>query len=131
MSSPTHRVTKSVYADGRTVTDNKTYTGSANQSLEETISAGASDVAITFAIDVSAVKSMIVSSDQDLFLETNNADSGLADSTISLVADVPYVWTEDSYFTNVFDADVTTIYATNNGASDATLKIEVLTDATP
>ena len=134
MASPTHRVTRSIYSDGRIVTDNKTYTGSLNVSVDTTddkILAAAVDQVINIAIDVSELKSIIITSDEDITIETNNTASGSADDILTIVADVPYIWTTDDQDTCLLTVDVTVMYCTNAGATDATLKIEALIDATP
>jgi hypothetical protein len=111
------------------VTGSKQYTGSSKVSLDETVASGSTDLLINVAIDVSAVKSFILLSDQAVTIETNNGAA--PDNTIVLVANVAYVWTTDSYDTFKLTVDVTKIYVTNASGSTATIKLEALVDATP
>jgi hypothetical protein len=108
-----------------------TQTGTLHQELSETIPAATNNHPLSLAIDVSAAKMIFVVSDQDVLLETNSGSA--PDDTISLLADVPYVWHADSYFANLLAADVTQLFITNqNGAGvTAEFRCYVLTDATP
>lgn len=51
--------------------------------------------------------------------------------TLTLVANVPYQWTTDSYDTFLLDTDVTKFYVTNSSGVSANLQIKALQDATP
>lgn len=125
----THTVTQNVQVGSTLISGSKSYSNSSKVSIEETIAAATTDDDVVLAIDVSALKSIIILSDQDVKIETN---SGAApDDTINLVADVPYIWNTDSYNACLLTTDVTVIYVTNAGATAATLKIEALLDATP
>jgi hypothetical protein len=124
-----HIVTQNVQVGSTLVSGSETYTGSGKVSIEETIAASTTDDDIVLALDVSAIQSIIILSDQDVKIETNDGTS--PDDTIDLVADVPYVWNTDSYDSCLLTTDVTVIYVTNAGATAATLKIEALLDATP
>lgn len=137
MAAPTHRVTRATYADGRIVTQNKTFTGSQELYTEETIPAG-NDTAVVVSIDVSALKSLMLASTQDVTIETNNSASGVCDDTIYLTANVPYSWTEDDAYSPpdasapcLLTTDVTVMYVSNASGSSATLTIQQLVDATP
>ena len=111
------------------VTQSNTYTGSGQASVDETIADNTTDGVVDIAINVSEIKLLIMLSDQDMTIKTNS--SGAPDDTISLLANVPLIWTSDSYYTNKLTVDVTKLYVTNASGSDASLKIEVLVDATP
>lgn len=78
----------------------------------------------------SRLKSIVVSSTQDIILETNS--SSAADTTVNLVADKPLIWYTGNYLANPFvAADVVSLFFTNAGADDADIVIETLIDATP
>lgn len=111
------------------VSQSNTYTGSGQASVDETIADNTTDGVVDIAINVSEIKLLIMLSDQDMTIKTNS--SGAPDDTISLLANVPLIWTSDSYYTNKLTVDVTKLYVTNASGSDASLKIEVLVDATP
>lgn len=97
--------------------------------IEEAIPANQTDYAINIAIDVSALQSLYIFSDQDLTIQTN--DGTTPDDTIAVNGGVPIWYDEsnDSIFPNPLTADVTVIYVTNTTA--ATLRIFALYDATP
>ncbi len=120
---------QSIRAGGRDVAQNNTYEADAESSVDVSIPDSETDMLVNFALDVSQIEVIYIKSDRDLTLETN---SGAApDDTLNLVADVPYIWTKDSYFTNKLTVDITALYATNASAAAAQLQIEVLHDATP
>ena len=114
---------------GRTITASVSTTGSAQQSLQESIADSSTDLEVGFTLDVSAVKSIYIKSDYAITIETN--DGSTPDNTLSLAAGVPYVWHENAEDAFVFDTDITSIFVTNASGSAATLQIEVLVDATP
>lgn len=103
-----------------------TVSGSSLVSLTETCAdSGTTD--ITVAIDVSAVKGIIMSSNKAVTVTTNSGP----DNTIALAAGVPYVWTTNNLDTLALTVDVTAIHVTNASGSAATFDLQVLSDATP
>ena len=115
---------------GRQITADKTYSGDAQASVSQSIPDSETDFEVTFTLDVSAIQSIYIKSDQDLTLETN--DGTTPTDTIDLKAGVPYIWHTGSYFTNLLTADITAnIFLTNASGSAAKLEIEVVTDPTP
>lgn len=106
----------------------QTYSGSSAVSVSDAI-AGSSTTQIVIAIDVSAVKGFMVTTSVAATLKTNS--SGSPDDTITLKANVPYVWNTDSYDTFLLTTDVTSIYFVVAGATAGTARIEVVSDATP
>ena len=124
----THRVTQAIQVGGETINEDNTYSASSRVSLDET----APDSATTqfnVAIDVSAVKSFFLVSDQDVIFETNDAST--PDDTINLAAGVPYIWNTDSYDTFLLGTDVTDVHITNASGSSARIQLEAIVDATP
>lgn len=107
----------------------KAYSGSSETNLSESVVTASTDLAITCAIDVSAVKSFYVVSDQAVTLETNSGSSPT--NTLTLVAGVPYQWNTDSYNTFKLTGDVTVIYVTNASGSTAAIELRCIQDATP
>lgn len=122
-------IQQSVATGGVSIEKSKTYSAASRVSLDETIADSETDKQVTVAIDVSAVKAFYIVSDQDITLETN--DGTTPDDTLSLVADVPYVWTTDSYDTFKLSADVTAFFFTNSSGSAANVKMECVLDPTP
>lgn len=95
----------------------------------ETIATATTDAQINVAIDVSAVNSFVLVSTQAVTIETNSGSE--ADNTISLKANVPYIWNTDSYDSFLLTADVTALFVTNASGATATLHCHAVMDATP
>lgn len=83
------------------------------------------------AIDVSALKAVLLKSDQAIVISTNDAAGGSPDQTLTLAAGVPFFWQVNSGITNPLTVDITDFYIANASGSTATLQIRVLQDATP
>jgi hypothetical protein len=78
----------------------------------------------TISIDVSALRGLIISSDQDVTLETNASPPSTAGNTINLKAGVPYIWSYAAgYNTCLLTHDVTSVYVTVAGTTDANVRI--------
>ena len=125
-----YQVKIEVNCDGRVVYGSKTYTGEQDSRTRVVIADGATDEEILCAIDVSALVALILVSDQDLLVEVNSPVSAGGDLTLVLKAGLPYIWTNDFYYTNLFTVDVTAFYVTNSSGSSATLEILPLVDPT-
>lgn len=95
----------------------------------EQITTGETDYEINFDLDVDACKSFYLESDQDVTFETN--DGAAPDNTISLKANVPYLWHTDAYDSFLLDTDITSVFITNASGSTATIYCVALFDATP
>jgi hypothetical protein len=97
--------------------------------INEAIADGATNAQVNAAIDVSATKSFLIVSDQDVTVETNSGST--PDDTIDLVANQPYTWNPDAYDDFLLGTDVTAFFITNASGETATVQIEALIDATP
>ena len=106
----------------------RVYTGSGLIGVQDAI-AGSSTTQINVAIDVSAVKQIVIHSTVAATLKTNS--SGTPDNTIVLKADVEYVWNTDSYDALLLGTDVTTVFLVVAGAAAGVLTISGVQDATP
>lgn len=124
-----HTIKQSVASATGTVETSNSYSGSSIVEVVESIAIAAADFAINIAIDVSAVKSIFILSDQDLTLETN--DGTTPDDTITLKANVPYIWNADSYDVFLLTTDVTQLLLTNASGVIASLRVIVSQDSTP
>jgi len=109
---------------GRTLT----FTGTGHSGFDETIDADQTDVEVEWAVDVSALKLLVMVADQDVTIETN--DGGSPVDTIDLIANEPHVWHTDSLYTKKLTTDVTSVFITT-GAAATRIQCEALTDATP
>jgi len=126
-----HSITilEEVQVNNQTIQGQHTHSGGYRQSLSESIPDESTDLEVVFPLDVSAIKAIFIKSDQDITIETNDGSS--PDDTLTLTADCPYIWHENSEYTNLLTADVTSLFVTNASGAAATLEIEAIVDATP
>jgi hypothetical protein len=121
-------ITEKIVVDGDTpITQATTLTADKRESYSLTVPI-ANDQLVALVLDVSQVKAIVILSDQDLTLETNN--SGTPVDTLALKANVPYFWYTNKPQVLAFGTDITALYVTNASAAIASLKIEILVDPT-
>lgn len=127
---PTHTL-REIYSNGdSTVEKIQIKTATASQSIEdEPIADSETDFAVAFTLDVTACKAFFMVSTQDVTIETN--DGATPTDTISLVANVPYMWTDASYHAFLLTADVTGLFVTNASGATANLTVFALSDPSP
>ncbi len=126
----THRVTDSYTpGDSASIVSTRSLTGDNQQAWEVAVAAETNDVQVLANVDLTYLKAVHITSDQDVTLETNS--SSAADDTIALKANNALIWAHDSYFANPFSVDISALYFSNAGATAATVKIWILTDSTP
>ena len=114
---------------GLNINETKAYTGASQIAVDEAVGIGATDLAISLSLDVSAMTAIVILADQVLTLEWNDT-SGTQGSFVTK-ANIPYIWNTDSYDACLIDADVTQLYATNASGVAARLRIAAVTDPTP
>lgn len=108
--------------------------GGGKLDLSETIPGGSSNLQLTAALDVSALKLLVLLCDRDITIETNSGGSPV--NTFSLSAGVPFVWfaqqgaLRDTGGTAV-TTDITALFATLAAGDDATFQMQTLSDVTP
>jgi len=128
--SVTHRITHKIESPEGILEKINDYSANSSQNIvDETIADGQTNKQLTCTLDVSAVKSFYMVSDQDVLFETNSGGSPA--DTIALLAGVPYVWNEDSYDAFLLGTDVTAIFITNASGATATLQIRASYDPSP
>lgn len=125
----THSIGQSWAGSGRGISGTISNAAEGQQSIGVTVPDSTTDMQVDIAIDVSETKSIYMKSDQALTVETNNG--GAPVDTIVLIANQPYVWYTNSYFTNQLETDVTALFLTNASGSAATFELELLEDPTP
>lgn len=125
----THTHTASIQSSEGTLTYSKSISADKKIAVNVPIADSESDYEILVNIDVSAVQSVYIVSDQDVTLETN--DGAVPIDTIELKAGVPYAWHGESYDALLLTTDVTALYITNASGAIANLKVRVLEDSTP
>lgn len=97
--------------------------------VDAAVGAGVSNKQVAAAFDKDTLSQVYIVSDQDVTMETN--DGTTPDDSFSLSANKPFVWYAGCGIPNPFSADVTALFFSNAGASEATVQIRVLVDATP
>lgn len=124
-----HAFTWILESAGIAVQAQKSYSEAARADLDESIVTASTDLEIGYDLDVSAVKSFFMLSDANIKVDVNNA-AGVG-GTIDLIANVPYIWTNDSYDAFLFAADMTALFITNVSGATARLQIFAIVDPTP
>jgi len=120
-----------VSAAGGTFSATRTHTCTDVRHLSDQVAGLATDALWSVALDISQIQYLIISTDQDLTLETNSG--GAPQETIALAANNALEWYKDAgiAIATLFAGDVTALYFTNAGATAANVSIEVGLDATP
>lgn len=125
----THTLTKQIQTPEGTVSQAVAVTGSSVVAIDEAVANSATNFQINVAIDVSALKSIYIVSDQAVTMETNSGSS--PNETLNLLAGVPYEWQAGGYFTNLLETDITAVFITNASGATANVSLRALLDATP
>lgn len=84
-----------------------------------------------FVVTVADLKSIVLSSDQNVDLYTNDTSGGSPQEHIPLVAGVPLQWTllQDGAGKIPFAGNLTSIYVTNGSAHAANIKVRGIVSA--
>lgn len=125
---PSHIVRSSVQIGARTIAGEATLTGGLSKSIDEAAPGVETSTPMTLTLDVSAVKSLYMLSDQDAAVEF--AHSG-GPTQIDLTADKPFQWFTGCGHDFPISADVTSVIVTVLGADTARFQLEAIIDATP
>jgi hypothetical protein len=125
----THTLTRGFARTGESITNTVSQTAASEVNVDESIANGATNVAVTWAVDQSELKLLYIVSDKALTLKTNS--SSAPDDTITLAANQPVEWCASDSATCPLSADVTLLYVTNSSGASAALTIRALQDPTP
>lgn len=106
-----------------------TKSSDAENNRDITVPQNSTNLAITFALDVSELKALYIVSTVNLTLETNSGSSPT--DTLTLVAGEPVIWWTGCPVAIPFSADVTGLFATTGAVGEGLLSIRALYDATP
>jgi hypothetical protein len=117
---------QTVQCGGLTNTFQKTTTASQLLSLSESVADDAT-LSAALTIDVSAIKGLMMSCDQNVTVDSDNESQG----AISLIADHPYVWQTGDLNACLLTHDVATLTVANASGETANFELRVITDATP
>lgn len=130
MADISHTLTLSWARSGESIAQSVTVSADSESNFNVTVPATTTDMQVEVTLDVSQMAALYVHSDKDITLETNSGSAAAA--TITITANKPIVWFTGSGTTNPLGAtDVTAVFLTNAGASDATVKFRALVDNTP
>jgi hypothetical protein len=118
----THKVTRTISSGSKSVTSVNSYTVKSEVIWDsEEVPDASTDLEFPIAIDVSAMKTFSILSDQDVTVETNNGTT--PQETLSLLAGKSIDWQEGE--TALFAGDITSMFITNSSGSAATIKLIV------
>ncbi|MDP9292787.1 MAG: hypothetical protein M3O82_10560 [Verrucomicrobiota bacterium] len=121
----THVITTGYKNDAGTVSSVlKTYTGDAEENVEDVVAVGITNKLYTVAITKTQIVSMCIYSSGAVTIKTNS--SSAPTETITLAAGDAKTWATDHAESCPFSANITALYVTNTGSVPATLKMRVL-----
>lgn len=125
----THRVTRTYSLGSRSITGSTSYVGDFEPSLVLSIPDSSDGLVVDFSMLLgNGLVALLMLSDQDIELYTDVDNPGHTE-TISLIANIPYIWHTGWYDTAVIGTvDITALFVDNSSGSAATLQIEGLTD---
>jgi len=126
--SHSFQFTEKVVIGGESTSQLNTLTAGTRIAISEAMPI-ANDTLVALSVDVSQVKGVFILSDQDLLLETNS-NNAAGGNSLSLKANIPYIWYTNKYDALKFTVDITALYVTNASAAVANLTLEILTDPT-
>lgn len=87
------------------------------------------DLSVSGTILFAGLVYLLISSDQDITIETNDGSS--ADDTLIIKANKPLLWYADCGLANPLTANIDSLFITNASGASANVHIEALYDATP
>jgi hypothetical protein len=100
------------------------YSGVKDAGVATVVPAGSQNMAVAVNFPFATIQSCVISTDQDLTILVNSNTTPTETFNIKKTAGV--VWGSDYLNACPFQHNVTTMYATNNGTTDAKLNLRVL-----
>ena len=127
----THTIGFSWAGGGLSLASSNAFSAAAEYNITETVADGITDAEVACVIDVSEIKSIYISSNLNLLLETNINDGSV--DVLNLLANQPYIWHTGYLYTNILDTDITKLFLTNStgGGETATFELRCVLDPTP
>ena len=123
----THTRTQTLVAPSGTISNTKSYTGTANVEIDEAVDNGASNTQFALNLTVAQIQSIEIVSDQAITLRFNS--TGAPAPLMALVAGKAYEWDTDAYFTNLLTTNITTLYISNASGVTANFKLRCVYNA--
>ncbi len=125
MAGFTHTIGNTYRTDAGTISSTSAiYTGDAEIDLDAVVALSTTNKEFDIQFVKTDVISLIMQSDKAVTVKTNS--SGSPSDTISLAANMPLVWHTDSPTSMPLAGNVTKIFVTNAGSTNAAIKIRVL-----
>lgn len=124
-----HQFKSSIFTPSGEIITDRIYSAAGHVGVVESIANGQTNFVVNLAIDVSAVKSIVIVSDQNITVKTN--DNSTPDNTLTLVAGKEYSWNTDSLQSLLLTADVTSLHVANASGETATLTLDCILDPSP
>lgn len=116
-------------SSGSSISKTTAYSADSQIQVDLAVANGGTNIEHVVAFDKDSLQAIYLVSDQNVTLKTNS--SGSPADTISLLANVPFIWADDGYIAVPFSADVTKFYWTNASGTTANIQGKILWDATP
>jgi hypothetical protein len=118
----THQIGVSFKNDAGAITNTTdNYLVDAEINIDEVVPAGTANMAVHVAISVSRIHTLCIYADKNLTVKTNSANAPV--DTLNLLEKKQVIWTVDHLEAKPLTEDVTMLYLTNGGVSDANLKL--------
>jgi hypothetical protein len=116
--------------DGIIANATTVFTGDGEVAYDGVIAASV-EAQVAVAFDHTKIKSLVFFSDQLLSVAVNAPSGGSPATTFAVPAGVLRLWAPEDLTNDPFTVNVTSLYITNSGATDATIRLRVLLDVTP
>ncbi len=113
--------------EGLIASTTATYVGPEEAGLDSTVGATTTDQEFDIAIPLAQIISMMLWSDKDVHIKTN--DSGSPQEEMDLIAGRQVVWNIDTPVAAPFSNDVSKLFVTNNTSAIAKIKVRVLLES--
>lgn len=127
LALPSLNVSVNAATGGGSIASNYTVTAGLAVSIDETIPASSTNVAISAGIDVSALQGLVYTADQACTIKVNS--TGSPTKTITLSAGEVFVWKSGQSSDPLGSSDVTTLYVTCT--PETRFQLSALVDPTP
>lgn len=128
----THKLTSRWSSGGSQLEAAKDYTEEGEARVSVAFAANADNLEVAFELDVSQAKAIYMKATQGVTVYTNDVSGGAPAHTIPLVANVPFVETEDNYHTDIIigTTNITKLHLTQTGGVAGQFDLRVVYDAT-
>lgn len=124
-NSGTAKYTVNIGGKAFSINDGGPYTGKYAHNIEAVVPAGSSNLAFTITVPYASIQLVGLAADQAVTVKINSSTTPT--ETFALSATSGVIWGVDSPTTNPFGHDITALYVTNSGTTDARFHFAALT----